>query len=144
MILDSLYYLSIIFLSIIFMEIVAIFTHKYIMHGIGWVLHKSHHQKRKSLFELNDIYFIFFSLPSIFSIIWGLLYYNYLLLSIGIGIMLYGMIYMFLHDLVVHGRFGFNKKFKNSYFAKIKKAHMKHHKTKSKHGATNFGFISYR
>ena len=110
MILDFLYYVSIIFLSIIFMEIVAIFTHKYIMHGIGWVFHKSHHQKRKSLFELNDVYFIFFSLPSIFSIIWGLLYYNYLVLSIGIGIMFYGMIYIFLHDLVVHGRFGFNKK----------------------------------
>ncbi len=144
MILDFLYYTSIVFLSIIFMEIVAIFTHKYIMHGIGWVFHESHHRKRQNLFELNDIYFIFFSLPSIFSIIWGLLHSNFLVLSIGIGIMFYGMIYIFLHDLVVHGRFGFNKKFSNSYFAKIKKAHMKHHTTKSKDGATNFGFISYR
>ncbi len=144
MILDFLFYLFIVFLSVLLMEIVAIFTHKYIMHGIGWVFHKSHHQKRESLFELNDIYFIFFSLPSIFSIIWGLLYHNYLVLSIGIGIMFYGMIYIFLHDLVVHNRFGFNKKLTSSYFMKIKKAHLKHHTTKSRDGATNFGFISYR
>ena len=58
MILDFLYYLYIVFLSVVCMEIVAIFTHKYIMHGIGWTFHKSHHQKRESLFELNDIYFI--------------------------------------------------------------------------------------
>ncbi len=42
------------------MEIVAIFAHKYIMHGPGWFLHKSHHKKHNNKFELNDLYFIFF------------------------------------------------------------------------------------
>ena len=43
------------------MEFVAIFSHKYIMHGPGWIFHKSHHiNKDKHKFELNDYYFLFF------------------------------------------------------------------------------------
>ena len=68
------------------MEIIAIVSHKYIMHGIGWYFHKSHHSKRKSVFELNDMYFILFSLPSVYSIISGIINTNYYILSLGIGI----------------------------------------------------------
>ena len=106
--LNMLFYILIAILSIAFMEIVAILSHKYIMHGPGWVLHKSHHIKARNQkdFELNDLYFIFFSSPSIFCIIYGFLYFNYLFLAIGIGILMYGVIYVVLHDIMVHGRFG--------------------------------------
>ena len=62
-------YLALIIASVVIMEVVAILSHKYIMHGPGWILHKSHHSKSKDSLELNDYYFIFFSLPSIFCII---------------------------------------------------------------------------
>ena len=81
---DFVYYIMIIIISVLVMELIAIITHKYIMHGPGWFLHKSHHSKHGNSFELNDIYFILFSIPSIISIINGILSNNYTLLSIGI------------------------------------------------------------
>ncbi len=126
------------------MEIIAILSHKYIMHGPGWFLHKSHHDKNKESFELNDYYFIFFSLPSIIGIILGILNNNPILLSFGIGILCYGLIYIFLHDIMVHKRFGLSIKPKSKYLRKIIKSHLIHHSNKKKDGATNFGFISYK
>ena len=58
------------------MECIAILSHKYIMHGPGWFLHKSHHTKNTSFFELNDYYFIIFSLPSILNIVLGISIYD--------------------------------------------------------------------
>ena len=141
--LDYFLYLFIIIVSVLIMEIVAIVTHKYIMHGPGWFLHKSHHKKNKSKFEFNDFYFLIFSLPSIFCIIYGLLISDFILLSIGIGILIYGLIYIFLHDVYVHSRFGIKIRINNNYLKKIQKSHKKHHSVKTKDGASNFGFISY-
>lgn len=40
------------------MECVAWLAHKYIMHGLGWFLHKDHHQKEiEGFFEKNDFSF---------------------------------------------------------------------------------------
>ena len=128
MIIDFLFYFFIIVISILIMELVAILSHKYIMHGPGWFLHKSHHTKHQHRFELNDIYFIIFASPSCFCLIYGLLYSNYIFISIGIGIFLYGCIYIFLHDLLVHQRFGIKLGIKNSYLNKIKKVHLQHHR----------------
>jgi len=136
-------YIVIIFTSVLFMEVVAILTHKYIMHGPGWFLHKSHHRNHDHKYELNDIYFIIFSLPSMFSIIYGLLIVNFILLSIGIGILIYGIIYVFLHDIFVHQRFGIKVRFNNRYLKNILKSHKKHHSVKTKEGASHFGFITY-
>jgi beta-carotene 3-hydroxylase len=39
------------------MEFMAWFSHKYIMHGFLWVLHKDHHKKdQSSWFERNDLF----------------------------------------------------------------------------------------
>ncbi len=139
-----LFYLFLIILTVVFMEIFAIFAHKYIMHGPGWFLHKSHHVKNNNKTELNDLYFVIFSLPSIYFIIKGILIENYIFLSIGIGILFYGIIYILLHDIFVHKRFGFNINFKNSIFKKIKVSHRKHHNSRTKDNCTNFGFIYYK
>ena len=139
-----LFYLFLIILTVVFMELFAIFAHKYIMHGPGWFLHKSHHVKNNNKTELNDLYFVIFSLPSIYFIIKGILIENYIFLSIGIGILFYGIIYILLHDIFVHKRFGFNINFKNSIFKKIKVSHRKHHNSRTKDNCTNFGFIYYK
>ena len=48
-----------------FMEFMAWFTHKYIMHGFLWSLHKDHHHKdHDSWFERNDAFFIFYAVVS--------------------------------------------------------------------------------
>jgi len=139
-----LFYLFLIILTVVFMELFAIFAHKYIMHGPGWFLHKSHHVKNNNKSELNDLYFVIFSLPSIYFIIKGILIENYIFLSIGIGILFYGIIYILLHDIFVHKRFGFNINFKNPIFKKIKVSHRKHHNSRTKDNCTNFGFIYYK
>ncbi len=64
--------------------------------------------------------------------------------SVGVGILIYGMIYLIFHDIIVHNRFGLNIPIKINYIKKVKKSHMRHHKCKNKRGATNFGFITYR
>ena len=140
---DYILYTTTTLIAFILMEFIAILSHKYIMHGPGWFLHKSHHKKHNNKFELNDIYFIFFSIPSILCIIYGILNNHNFLFFIGIGIMLYGLVYLILHDLIVHKRFGIKMNFKNSYLKKIKNSHLKHHSNKNKNNATNFGFISY-
>ena len=44
------------------MEFMAWFTHKYIMHGLLWRLHRDHHHRdNKGFFEQND-YFFFLAL----------------------------------------------------------------------------------
>tara|TARA_B100000945_G_C20140779_1_gene483802 strand:- start:1 stop:429 length:429 start_codon:yes stop_codon:yes gene_type:complete len=140
---NIIFYFLIILLSIIAMEGVAILTHKYIMHGPGWFLHKSHHSKHKNVFELNDFYFIIFAIPSVFCIVYGTYYINFITLSIGIGILGYGLIYVFLHDIFVHQRIK-TKIFSNSkYLKKVRKSHLIHHSIKTKNGAKNFGFITY-
>ena len=42
------------------MEGVAWFTHKYVMHGFLWRWHKSHHEPRYGIFELNDLFSVIF------------------------------------------------------------------------------------
>ncbi len=141
---NFIFYLLLIIMTVVMMEIFAIFAHKYIMHGPGWFLHKSHHEKNNKKTELNDLYFVIFSLPSIYFIIRGLLHKNYVILSVGVGILLYGIIYILLHDIFVHKRFGYNINLKNPIFKKIKLSHRKHHNSKTKENCTNFGFIYYK
>ena len=57
-----------------FMECVAWFTHKYIMHGFLWSWHKSHHKKHDHFLEVNDLFAVVFSIPSIVLIYLGYTY----------------------------------------------------------------------
>ena len=93
------------------MEFVAWATHKYVMHGFLWVLHKDHHKKdHDSWFERNDLFFLQFAgISAIFVVLWG--EFNiWFGLPIAIGIFLYGLAYFIVHDIFIHRRF---KVFKN-------------------------------
>jgi len=58
----TLNYMAIALLTFLVMECITWFTHKYVMHGFLWVLHKDHHQpKYNSIFEKNDTFFLVFS-----------------------------------------------------------------------------------
>jgi len=89
-----------------FMEFVAWFSHKYIMHGFLWFLHKDHHKKdHDSWFERNDMFFLQYAAISIFfTVLWGE-YGFWLGLPIAIGIFMYGLayfivqIFLFIKDL---------------------------------------------
>ena len=83
------------------MEFVAWFSHKYIMHGFLWVLHKDHHKKdHKSWFERNDLFFLQFAgISAIFVILWGE-YDFWFGLPIAIGIFLYGIVSEYGYDYI--------------------------------------------
>jgi beta-carotene 3-hydroxylase len=106
-----------------------------------WFIHKTHHQARKGLFELNDIFGIFFAIIAIGCFVQGITTDNSLIISIGVGITLYGFLYFFAHDIIVHQRVKMFAKSTNSYILALKKAHRIHHKTLTKKNAEEFGFL---
>ena len=134
--------ISIVIGTFIFIESVAWFTHKYIMHGFLWNLHKSHHKVHKNFFEMNDLFAVIFSIPSILLIYIGYSYESYSILKyFGIGIFLYGVAYIIFHDIIVHRRIKINFKINSEYMKRIMNAHYVHHKVHTKEGAKAFGFL---
>lgn len=122
------------------MEGVAYLLHRFVMHGPLWCLHKSHHVREKGRFELNDLFGVFFAIPSIILIYLGTRGYPFAL-PIGLGMTAYGAIYFGFHDVIVHRRLPHSFRPRNSYLQRIIKAHHIHHATREKDGAVSFGFI---
>ena len=125
------------------MEGVAWFTHKYVMHGFLWVLHKDHHDRSNhSPLEKNDFVFLIFALPgSLFIIFGSQIGIDFFLFWIGIGITLYGAAYFFVHDLFIHQRVKVLKKTKNPYLLGIRRGHKVHHKQLGKEDGECFGML---
>lgn len=124
------------------MEFVAWFTHKYIMHGLLWTLHKDHHKKETvGFFEHNDFFFLIFALPGIVGLFFGMQEgYNFLF-WIGLGITFYGFTYFFVHDIFIHQRFKVFRNADNIYFKAIRRAHKVHHKHLDKQEGECFGML---
>ena len=122
------------------MEGVAYLTHKYVMHGPLWCLHRSHHMPRSGRFERNDLFAVFFSVPSIVFIYLGVHVYAPLL-WVGLGMTAYGFVYFMFHDVIVHRRIRLPYKPKSRYMKRIIRAHWIHHATRERDGAVSFGFV---
>ena len=125
-----------------FMEFMAWFTHKYIMHGFLWGLHKDHHRKdHDSWFERNDTFFLFYALISII-FIYSWRYEGFWEgLPIGIGIFVYGATYFMVHDIFIHQRFKLFRNANNRYVKGIRRAHKMHHKHLGKEDGECFGML---
>ena len=122
------------------MELVAYLTHKYLMHGALWFLHESHHVPHEEQLEKNDLFGVFFAIPSIVLIYLGTNGYPKLL-WVGLGMAAYGLLYFCFHDVVVHRRLDLKLKPQSRYLKRIVQAHHIHHRTHGKDGATSFGFL---
>ncbi|MBL7472522.1 sterol desaturase family protein [Robertkochia sediminum] len=125
-----------------FMEFMAWFSHKYIMHGFLWVLHKDHHRKdHDSWFERNDAFFIFYAVVSMSFILYASnseFWYGF---PIGFGIMAYGAAYFLVHDIFIHQRFKMFRNANNWYAKGIRRAHKMHHKHLGKEDGECFGML---
>lgn len=128
--------------TVLVMELVAIYGHKYVMHGPGWVLHKSHHEPRTGWFEWNDLYGVMGAAVAI-AFIWAgeLGGAGTLFTWIGAGITGYGAIYFGFHDIIVHRRIETGYVPRSAYMKRIVQAHRLHHVVQSKEGTVSFGFI---
>ncbi len=135
--------ISITIISFIAMEFVAWFTHKYIMHGILWELHRDHHQpKKKYIFQKNDYFFLIFAAPGIILIMTGVSDLSYFFWA-GLGITLYGFAYFTIHDIFIHQRFKVFRNTSSKYLNGLRKAHKIHHKNTGKKNCENFGMLFF-
>lgn len=132
--------LGFIALGFALMEICGWAIHKYLMHGPLWSIHKTHHQPSKTFFELNDLFSLLFGSIAVVLIILGVETFDYRF-WMGAGISLYGMLYFFLHDVLIHRRMKWLERPKNSFLQGIFKAHQAHHRTNQKEDAVSFGLF---
>ncbi|MCI4641844.1 MAG: sterol desaturase family protein [Flavobacteriaceae bacterium] len=124
------------------MEFMAWFSHKYIMHGFLWSLHKDHHKKdHDSWFERNDAFFIFYAVVSMSFIMTAVNTSFWQGWPIGLGIMAYGGTYFLVHDIFIHQRFKLFRNANNRYARGIRRAHKMHHKHLGKEDGECFGML---
>lgn len=126
--------------TLILMEGVAYAAHRWLMHGAGWPLHRSHHSPPTGRLEANDWYAAIFALPSIALFLlagrWG-----EMLWWIGAGIAAYGLVYAGFHDIIVHRRLPHRYLPRSRYMKRIVQAHRLHHAVRTREGAVSFGFL---
>lgn len=131
--------------SVLVMELIAWASHKYIMHGFGWGWHRDHHEPHDKHFEKNDLYGIVGAAMSISMFAAG----SPMIMGnsaweagtwIGLGILIYGVIYTIIHDGLVHQRW-FRYVPRGGYAKRLVQAHKLHHATHSKEGGVSFGFV---
>eukprot|EP00897_Mesotaenium_endlicherianum_P000580 jgi/Mesen1/10522/ME000083S10031 len=115
------------------MEYWARWAHKALWHASLWNMHESHHRPREGPFELNDIFAITNAVPAILLLAYGFFNKGFvpgLCFGAGLGITLFGMAYMFVHDGLVHRRFPVGPIANVPYLQKVAAAHQLHHADK--------------
>uniref|UniRef100_A0A453CL73 beta-carotene 3-hydroxylase n=1 Tax=Aegilops tauschii subsp. strangulata TaxID=200361 RepID=A0A453CL73_AEGTS len=115
------------------MEFWAQWAHKALWHASLWHMHESHHRPRDGPFELNDVFAIINAGPAIALLAYGFFHRGLipgLCFGAGLGITLFGMAYMFVHDGLVHRRFPVGPIADVPYFRRVAAAHKIHHMDK--------------
>mmetsp|Transcript_5816 Transcript_5816/g.10653 ORF Transcript_5816/g.10653 Transcript_5816/m.10653 type:complete len:375 (+) Transcript_5816:356-1480(+) len=128
------------------MEFYARYAHRYLWHeneewfdGLLVKLHDSHHRPRTEWWEENDIFAVANALPALSLCIYGFLHPGLVAAmcwGTGLGITLYGWMYMFVHDGLVHKRFPVGPLAELPSLKRIAVAHTIHHSEK-------FGGVPY-
>tara|TARA_R110002020_G_scaffold318776_1_gene534440 strand:+ start:162 stop:599 length:438 start_codon:yes stop_codon:yes gene_type:complete len=127
-------------LGFVLMELSGWAIHKYLMHGPLWSIHKTHHEHSDSFFELNDLFSLLFGSIAILLILLGVGDLDYRF-WIGIGISAYGMLYFFLHDVLIHRRMKWLDRPRSGFLKGIFLAHQAHHQSRKREGAVSFGLF---
>ena len=128
------------------MEVASYVLHRWLLHGLLWRMHRSHHDPAHGHgdgFEWNDLFSLTFALASM-ALFWigredpvaSTAF------PIGVGIAVYGVLYFILHDLYAHGRLG-RMKMKNPAAQSVKRAHGRHHQSLSKVGQEPYGLFLF-
>ena len=93
--------------AFVLMEPVTALTHRFVMHGIGRSLHRSHHAPTGARFERNDWFPVMFASIVMLGL-WAGFHLDGLeaLVPVGVGVTLYGAAYALVHDGWIHQRVG--------------------------------------
>ena len=97
----------VVLVAFVAMEAVSYLAHRFVMHGPGMGLHRSHHRRTPSRFEANDLFPVTFAGVTILAMAAGTTLPSLdVLFDVGVGVTLYGASYAFVHDVYIHGRLG--------------------------------------
>jgi beta-carotene 3-hydroxylase len=130
--------------SFVGMELFTWAFHRYVMHGVGWGWHRSHHEGRGQRFEKNDLFAVVFAGIGIALFALGLSPALRACTFVGIGVTLYGALYFLVHDGLCHGRIKLPRGVPGAYLKRLIQAHRLHHATPGRDGAVSFGFLYVR
>lgn len=120
---------SLVVMAFVVMEPVTAATHRFVMHGVGERLHRSHHRRPGShRWEANDWFPVAFS-----SIVMAALWLGFNrdgfggLVAISIGVTGYGAAYALVHDGYIHGRLPGVGHHRIEILDRLAEAHRIHH-----------------
>lgn len=113
--------------ALVGMEAVSYLMHRFVMHGPGLHIHADHHAPPSDGFQRNDLYPASFSVLAIGLFAAGTAVPGLrLLVAAGVGMALYGLSYLYVHELYVHGRLPLPRR-PWRYFAWLERQHRIHH-----------------
>lgn len=138
---QSLLYIFVLLATFCVMEGITWLTHRFVMHGFLWYLHRDHHQVEPGFFEKNDAFFVIFAVPAMLLIYFGTFNGNWIMQAVGFGITAYGFAYFVVHDVIIHQRFKWFTRSNNTYVRAIRWAHKMHHKHLGKEHGESFGML---
>ena len=107
------------------MEGFTYLAHRFVMHGIGWVLHRSHHESSAERFEANDVFPCIGAAVAMVGFAVGFNVPVPGLVAVGAGVTAYGFAYLFVHDVYIHGRIGRLPRIE--LLERLRRAHALHH-----------------
>jgi beta-carotene 3-hydroxylase len=96
--------------AFVLMEPLTALTHRWVMHGFGIGLHRSHHRRVRPgesprRWEANDAYPVMFAALVMLGFAVGFNVAGFAaLVPVGIGVTLYGLTYALVHDVYIHRR----------------------------------------
>ena len=125
-------------LAFVAMEPITAATHRWVMHGLGARLHRSHHRTGPQGWEANDAFPVMFAAIVCLGLWAGFNLPGWSgLVAVGAGVTLYGAAYALVHDGWIHQRVGW---FANRHVAsldRLAEAHRMHHR----HDGAPFGML---
>src|SRR5690606_8158743 len=84
-------------------------------------------------------FFLVFAIPGWLFTMFGVIHGLDWKLYVGIGMILYGIAYFLVHDVIIHERFKWLRNWNPFYVKAIKRAHKMHHKHLDRHHGESFG-----
>lgn len=126
------------------MEAVARLMHKYLMHGILWSVQKDHHIDMNRKFQRNNFFGLFFAVVAIILFTETAKTGNTIFGSVGFGMAIYGLVYLIVHDMIIHNSYLHLRDRKHSkYVENLIAVHQMHHQNDGKNRGRNWGFLFY-
>lgn len=115
-------------MAFVAMEPITAATHRFVMHGVGAFLHRSHHRRRIGRFEANDAYPVMFAALVCLGLWAGFNRQGFDgLIPVGIGVTAYGLTYALVHDVYIHGRLSIFGRRQPALLEYLAAAHRLHH-----------------